>query len=209
MEGRRHPNRERCPRSGRALGLERLGAADRAPREGRVGGAGKDGRSCSRIRAETGSTGAKRAKDAAAAEKGHPARVVRWSGRQGCSVGRGGGKRRRSRFLAAVGPSCANGAECGSQNIAALGAPERRQAHEHARTPLPVLQAARCAGWRQATTTMPLFPAADFAGQQKSPPWYIQRGLFHGRSRKRRYPFAAARAPEPLRGRASPETVCY
>lgn len=37
----------------------------------------------------------------------------------------------------------------------------------------------------------------------------LRVGVFHGRSRKRRYPFAAARAPEPLRGRASPGTVSY
>lgn len=38
---------------------------------------------------------------------------------------------------------------------------------------------------------------------------HLRVGVFHGRSRKRRYPFAAARAPEPLRGRASPGTVIY
>ena len=36
----------------------------------------------------------------------------------------------------------------------------------------------------------------------------LRTGAFHGESRRRRYPFAAARSPEPLRGRANRNYVC-
>lgn len=212
-EGARRPMRERAAR-GRGRGRRSMLRAQRVREV-----SAKVGLLAARAGAGKSRSGAERAR-MLPPPKGAPAHVVRGSDRQ--TLPAAGIKREgpEKPFQAAVGPRMSPGGRREPKYRRPYGAGPGSPAdttvgRSHAR------KAAKCAGIpaspcrpgffdRAAGNELSLRPILPGGKRpQKSPPWHTQRGLFHGRSRKRRYPFAAARAPEPLRGRASPGTVSY